>query len=117
VAVLSAVAAAATSWGEFSDMDRKLARYTNAIRAIKNLHTWWLSLGQVEKASAANISKLVLTGEAIIVGESQAWQSMGAASSSSEETMKKSNQVAPEPKRVNKPNQVAPVHPDKTRAP
>ena len=41
---------------------------------VRNLETWWASLGDVEKASPERISELVQRGEATIRSEQQSWQ-------------------------------------------
>mmetsp|Transcript_26964 Transcript_26964/g.65555 ORF Transcript_26964/g.65555 Transcript_26964/m.65555 type:complete len:789 (-) Transcript_26964:229-2595(-) len=84
VAIISAAGAAITSWQEFTDTGRKIERYTNAVRSIKNVHSWWFSLSEVEKASAENITSLIMTGEAIIANEYRAWKSTAAAKKDSE---------------------------------
>ena len=63
------------SWSEFSDIERKMTRYTRAIRALKELLYWWMALGEVEKANMENISRLIENGEAIINYERVAWVS------------------------------------------
>ena len=42
VAVTSA-AAGMVSWSEFSDIERKMTRYTKAIYALKELLYWWMA--------------------------------------------------------------------------
>jgi hypothetical protein len=69
VAIVSSVAAAATAWQEFSDLNRKLERSNTVIQGIKKLHAWWKSLNEVEQASPSNITLLVLTGEAIVTND------------------------------------------------
>lgn len=74
VAVTSA-AAGMVSWSEFSDIERKMTRYTKAIYALKELLYWWMALGEVEKANMEIISRLIETGESIINNERIAWVS------------------------------------------
>lgn len=45
------------------------------MNALKKLLTWWMSLGEVEKASRESIAHLVLEGEAIITEEHRSWTS------------------------------------------
>jgi hypothetical protein len=73
VAALSALAGAFTSWSEFCDVGRKLERYSNSIRSIKKLLAWWESLSDVDQSSVPNITRLVLDGEQIIMGELGGW--------------------------------------------
>ena len=56
VVVVTSAMAALASWQEFSDTERKLERYTRATFALQNLHSWWKSLSEVEKASRATIA-------------------------------------------------------------
>ena len=63
------------SWSEFSETERKIERYTRAVRSIKKVLSWWDVLTDVEKAGADNIATLIETGESIIADERQAWQS------------------------------------------
>jgi len=69
VAVSTAVATAVTSLGAHNDLSRRIERYTSAVRSIDKLKLWWSSLDDTDKASAANIAKLVEHGESIITSE------------------------------------------------
>jgi hypothetical protein len=40
-----AAAAAVTTWIEFSDVVRKVERYSNAVNSLKQLMAWWKVLG------------------------------------------------------------------------
>jgi hypothetical protein len=64
-----------TAWEEFCDLRKKTMRYTRAVRAIKNLLSWWSRLGEVERASMDNRTRLILSGEEIISEERLAWLS------------------------------------------
>ena len=75
VAVVSSVAAAFLSWTEFTDVARKMERYSIAIRSIKKLLSWWESLSEVDCVDARNITRLVQTGEMIKANEMIAWTS------------------------------------------
>lgn len=75
VAILTAFTSVITSWSEFSDSSRKIERYNSVIESVSNLLTWWERIGPVERASTANIAKLVKTGEAVVSQELLAWQS------------------------------------------
>lgn len=75
VVVATAGATIVTSWSEFSEDARKVERYSSAINALKKLLSWWDSLGEVEKASRANIAHLILQAEAIISKEQRSWTS------------------------------------------
>eukprot|EP00964_Phaeocystis_antarctica_P124116 scaffold87806_cov63-Phaeocystis_antarctica.AAC.5 len=72
---VTSLAGAVVSWSEFSETERKIERYTRAVRSIKKVLSWWDVLTDVEKAGADNITTLIETGESIIADERQAWQS------------------------------------------
>jgi len=76
VVVITAAGASITSYLEFSDTQRKIERYTHAVRSIKKLLNWWTTLDAVERAGATATSKLLTTGESIISDERLAWQPM-----------------------------------------
>lgn len=75
VVVVTSAGGAVTAWVEFADLARKIERYTTAVRSLDKLLTWWVSLGEVEKASTMTISRLISTGESIISEERLAWVS------------------------------------------
>jgi hypothetical protein len=87
----SALANAFFAWSEFADINRKMERYNNVVRKLEKLLIWWDGIGEVEKASSANIKKLVLNAESLISGEYQAWQSIATS-----ENLDMSVDVAPE---------------------
>ena len=72
---VTSLAGAVVSWSEFSETERKIERYTRAVRSVKKVLSWWDVLTDVEKAGADNIATLIETGESIIADERQAWQS------------------------------------------
>ena len=47
------------------------------VRKMKNLQTWWKSLGEVEKTSVANVETLLETAESAILNEVSAWKAVG----------------------------------------
>ena len=73
--VITSVAAALTSWSEFTDVERKTERYSRAITQLKNLHSVWKSLGEVERASVDRISALICSSEEVINNERSSWMS------------------------------------------
>merc|ERR550514_525603 len=75
VVCCTALGATVVSWAEFADKERKLERYTTVVRSIKKLCSWWDSLGQVDRSSVPNITRLVVEGERIIGGELHVWSS------------------------------------------
>ena len=75
VVLVSTAAGAATSWTEYSDVQRKTERYTRAIFELQNLVSWWDSLSGVQKAGRDAISHLILSAEGIISDERLAWVS------------------------------------------
>jgi len=74
VVVVTAGGASITSYLEFADTQRKIERYTRAVRSIKKILNWWSTLDSVERAGASATSNLLTTGEAIIAEERLAWQ-------------------------------------------
>ena len=79
VILVTSAAAAATSWSEFADTQRKTERYTRSVQGLRDLLDWWRSLGEVEKASKTVISQLVNGTESIINAEQTAWTSTPAS--------------------------------------
>ena len=75
VVMVTSLAAAVTSWQEFSDTQRKTERYTRAVTQLRDLLDWWRSLSEVEKASKSMINMLVNGTESIINSEQTAWTS------------------------------------------
>ena len=75
VIIVIIICGALISWSEFSDISKKVERYTRAVRSIKNLLSWWDVLTDVERAGIDNISTLIETGESIISDERQSWNS------------------------------------------
>ena len=55
--VVTAAAAAFTSWMEFADIGRKVERYTRAVVDIQNLLSSWKSLSDVERSNQASSSE------------------------------------------------------------
>lgn len=92
VVLISAAGAAITSYLEFADTQRKIERYTRAVRSIQKILSWWTTLDSVERAGAAAISKLMSAGEAIIAEERLAWQPLNIGSRPSKENEDISNQ-------------------------
>ena len=82
--VVTAFSSALVTWSEFSDLSRKLERYTRLVRNLKKLLSWWCSLSEVEKASTQNIAVLVRTSEAVIAEEQSAWISTAGTAHSKE---------------------------------
>ena len=73
--VVTAAAAAFTSWMEFADIGRKVERYTRAVVDIQNLLSSWKSLSDVERSNPHEIAELVHNGESILSNERIAWVS------------------------------------------
>ena len=73
--VVTAAAAAFTSWMEFADIGRKVERYTRAVVDIQNLLSSWKSLSDVERSNPHEIAELVRNGESILSNERIAWVS------------------------------------------
>lgn len=81
VVTITSLAAAVTSWSEFADLRRKMERYNRAIRTLRKLLSFWMSLTEVEKASTEAISHLVMMGESAIADERLGWSSTGGKAS------------------------------------
>merc|ERR1712238_132281 len=77
--MVMALAMSTTSWSEFQSHGRKLERYTVTVRSLKNLHIWWNSLGEAEKASCDNATRLIISCENILMNEYQTWASATAS--------------------------------------
>ena len=75
VTIVTAFASLVTAWIEFSDHGAKIERYSRAAAGVENLLTWWSSISPVERAATTSVSRLVLTGEAILSQERLAWMS------------------------------------------
>ena len=56
---VTSLAGAVVSWSEFSETERKIERYTRAVRSVKKVLSWWDVLTDVEKAGADNIATLI----------------------------------------------------------
>jgi hypothetical protein len=74
VVMVTSLAGAIISWTEFSEIGKKIERYSRAVRSLKKLLAWWDVLTDVERAGTDNISSLIETAESIIADERQAWQ-------------------------------------------
>ena len=71
--VLTSAASALTTWIEFSDITRKVERYSNAVNSLNTLLGLWKVQSQVQKASRHSISALITSGESILSDERLAW--------------------------------------------
>jgi len=95
VAMLSGVTSGIVCWIEFEDLQRKIERYSNAIRSIKALKSWWDSLTPAERASTLNISRLILEGESIITSENQGWRSKAPKTAKPDDSSQEKDEVCP----------------------
>jgi len=73
----AALLSTATSWTEFSDHSRKLERYSDTVRKLKQIESWWAHLGPVEQANWKHIETLVQETEATVAMEHTIWLSTG----------------------------------------
>jgi hypothetical protein len=78
VTCVAAFGSMVTSYDEYLDTSRKIERYNRAISKIKNLLSWWESLGSIDKVSRSATLHLIKTGEEIFGEERLAWQSTSA---------------------------------------
>ena len=74
------------------DTQRKIERYTRAVRSIQKLLSWWTTIDSVERAGVVAISKLISSGEAIIAEERLAWQPLNIGSSTSKDDQEVSHE-------------------------
>jgi hypothetical protein len=65
VSICASVAAAITSWMEYSNTATKIGRYNGAASGIESLILWWSSLPEVEKSIVTRIDDLVSRGEQV----------------------------------------------------
>ena len=93
-AVVTAAAAALTSYIEFADTGKKMHRYSRSIISLKNLITWWNSLSDAQKSTAANITQLVTSGEQIISNERLAWYSTAQSRSNQQDDSRGDGQLS-----------------------
>merc|ERR1711861_73750 len=78
VGMVTAIVSAVTSWSEFTDVGRKVSRYSGVIRSLRKTKAWWESLVDVEKSGTENIHKLIMGTEEILIGELGSWQAVPA---------------------------------------
>jgi hypothetical protein len=65
VSISASVAAAITSWMEYSNTATKIGRYNGTASGIESLILWWSSLPEVEKSIVTRIDALVCRGEQV----------------------------------------------------
>jgi len=75
VTCVTSLSGAVVSWSEYSEVVRKIERYTRAVRALKKMRCWWDVLTDVERSGTENITLLIESCENIIADERLAWQS------------------------------------------
>ncbi len=103
--MVTSLAGAIISWTEFSEIGKKIERYSRAVRSLKKLLAWWDVLTDVERSGTDNISSLIETAESIIADERQAWQatsnrlSMSKRSSDTSSSQESSNYSDPTEKK------------------
>ena len=69
-------------------------RYSRSIISLKNLITWWNSLSDAQKSTAANITQLVTSGEQIISNERLAWYSTAQSRSNQQDDSRGDGQLS-----------------------
>lgn len=78
VVIVTGATTSLTSWGEYSDLQRKTERHNRVIRKLRKLLSWWNSLSEVEKASTEAVAHLILSAEAAISDERLSWGAAGS---------------------------------------
>ena len=94
-AVATVVTATVTAWAEFTGSETKMARFSNTITEIGNINTWWNSLDPVDKASVAQINRLVEACETTFQHERQSWVATSTASKMLTKALKDNQDTAP----------------------
>jgi len=62
-----------TAWRSFSQTDKKLTRYSNAVEKANVIIPWWEQLDAIEKSNSAMIGQLVDTCEDVFRSEWDTW--------------------------------------------
>jgi len=76
VVMCTSAAGAVTTWVEFSDVTRKMERYTDVVNGLRKILSWWKVQSAVQKASKETISALIQSSEAMLSEERSAWMSV-----------------------------------------
>jgi len=80
ITVVTIFGTSITCWNEFSNFGKKLARYSGAVNALRDVKLWWQSLSPVDKGNPKIVNLLVAATEEVINGESKAWLASSQAS-------------------------------------
>jgi hypothetical protein len=71
---VSIVTAAITAYAQFHGTESKINRYSFTVHALEELIFWWQTLPQIDRSVVSNIDRLVLSCEALLQKEQQAWR-------------------------------------------
>jgi hypothetical protein len=78
--VITAIATTGVvAWLEFQGTNNKINRYSAVVDALQNHIIWWKTRQPIEKSSTENIDHLVITCEAILRDELNAWRSSSSS--------------------------------------
>ncbi len=77
--VVSIFISGVTAFIEFQGTNSKISRYSFTVHKLQDLVLWWRTLQPIEKANVANIDRLILTAEDLLISEQQAWKSTSQA--------------------------------------
>ena len=94
---LSTAAGAVTTWVEFSDVTRKMERYTDVVNGLRKVLSWWKVQSSVQKASKETISLLIQNSEACLSEERSAWMSVAESKQDQAEGVKGEGGSRPNP--------------------
>ena len=94
VTLVSAAASILTSWTEFSDIARKVERYSSTVVALENVLALWDSLDDVQRSAKANINNLIRSCETEITHEQTAWSSTSTGNEREDDESVEKNEKA-----------------------
>jgi len=97
VVMCTSAAGAVTTWVEFSDVSRKMERYTDVVNGLRKVLSWWKVQSAVQKASKETISALIQSSEACLSEERSAWMSVAESKKEQAEEAKAASGSKPNP--------------------
>ena len=66
VPICATIAAAITSWMEYTSITTKIGRYNSIVSSLESLILWWSSIPETDKSNVYNIDALVRKGEQVV---------------------------------------------------